>query len=215
MRAREASVSCARRKNVDKQVLDALLLLGLDETVTLHELKRQWRFLSSHTHPDRFKRCTAEYEEALDKQKCLNNAKDCILEFIKDRDQELEIDSVDNKTSTQQEATAEPKEHNYEKKSTKEDQNIQTPTSKTNMETTISDGQKDILREFFTLGLFFGIMFVGVLAAGLVSLLLPFLATSAPVILVAVMLITMAGAFHRVVKLLEKYPQIARTMAGE
>lgn len=166
--------------------MKALQLLGLDENVTAKELQKQWRFLSSHTHPDRFPKDSPEFKEALLKQTRLNCARDRILSFIKERDSEN---------------TAEPQKHeetHSEEPQTEEHKtrpNTQEPEVSTPVETITLEISQGVLHELATVGIFLGTMFIGVAAASIVSAMLPFLATSAPIILITVMLTTMGGAF--------------------
>ena len=199
---------------MNKEVLDDLQYLGLDETITVQELKRRWRYLSSHTHPDRYNKDTPEFEEALSRQKRLNNAKDRILAFIKEKDSSNNGEPVENKEPAASDARCE-EEFPHETNNTQTTQDTQQKTVSPTMEAALSQDQYQLRQELFSVGVFLATMFAGVIAASLVSMMLPFLATTAPVILIAVMLTTMAGAFIKVKDWSEKYPEIVSKLKGE
>ena len=179
---------------MNNNIVDALQLLGLDETATVQELKRRWRFLSSHTHPDRCAMNTPEFERALSRQTLLNNAKDIVLSFIQERDTRAKQFTFDRESDRTDTHPAETKEHVSEENYSQTTESPEQKTVPPPVVTTSWTTKPHPLQECLTLLALFGCMFAGVLAAAAVSTLLPFLVTSAPIILVAVMLITMTGA---------------------
>lgn len=199
---------------MDTNILDDLQLLGLDESVSVQELKRQWRHLSSHTHPDRYRKDTPEFEAALFRQKRLNNAKDRILAFIKERDIRQPNQSVNESQDRVDSTHVEEEEFPREENNTQTTQDTQEKTVSQTMEAAPCQNQHHLCEELFSAGIFFGTMFVGVVAAALVSLMLPFLATTAPIVLVVVMLTTMAGAFVKVKDWSEKHSDTVARITG-
>ena len=163
-------------------------LFGLTENVTAKELQKKWRFLSAHTHPDRFKIDTPDYYQALAKQKRLNSAKDRLVEFIASRDAARENEKT-------KEIEVEAQTHTNQNADSQKIPHIRTDEVEEDV-TTLSISQT-LVDEICTVVMFLGTMFLGVIVACAFSAALPFVAATTPVLLVVVMLVTMFGAFFK------------------
>ena len=175
---------------LDNQILQDLQLFGLTENVTAKELQKKWRFLSAHTHPDRFKADTPDYYQALAKQKRLNSAKDRLVEYIASRDAARERGKENAK-----EIEAEAQTHTSQNADSQKIPHIRTHEVEDDV-TTLSISQT-LVDEICTVAIFLGTMFLGVIVACAVGAALPFVAATAPILLVVVMLVTMFGAFFK------------------
>lgn len=171
---------------MDNQILQDLQLFGLTENLTAKELQKKWRFLSAHNHPDRFKIDTPDYYQALAKQKRLNSAKDRLVEFIVSRDAAREIEK---------EKEAEAQTHANQNADSQRIPHIRTDEVEEDV-ITVSINQT-LSDEICTVAIFLGTMFLGVIVACVFGAALPFVAATAPILLVAVMLVTMFGAFFK------------------
>lgn len=197
---------------MDNQILQDLQLFGLDQSVTTKELQTRWRQLSSHTHPDRFKKGTPEFDTALAKQKRLNCAKDRLTAYIALRDAE-------GKTN----AASEPAQpsHQHERQDTAEEYSainiphIRTTESEVNDSEITLNVSRTLVDELSSVGMFLGALFIGVAVACFVSAAFPFLASTAPIILITVMLVTMFGALFKMQKwCLSKAPELSHDGNG-
>jgi hypothetical protein len=181
---------------VDNEILQALQLFGVDSNVTTKELQMKWRILSSHTHPDRFKRGTPEFDEALAKQTRLNCARDRVKAFIDSRDAQRTLCEELHRKEQQQNNTWQ--EEPVEQTCSFEMPHIR--TSEHEQDETILNLNKSLIDEISSVIIFFGALFFGITAALFVSAALPTVAITAPVILIVVMLVTMFAALTKLKK---------------
>ena len=183
---------------MDNQILQDLQLFGLDESVTQRELQMRWRYLSSHTHPDRFKKDTAEFAGALARQKRLNSAKDRLSAYIERKETEnKEIASLERASTTDA----------NERASFKTTASPYIRTTQVKPEELTLNVSRSTVDALSSVGIFFASLFSGVAVAALASAAFPMLATTAPVVLIAVMLVTMAAVLLKIKRWCEAQAQ--------
>lgn len=175
---------------MDNQILQDLQLFGLDESVTQRELQMRWRHLSSHTHPDRFRKDTPEFAGALARQKRLNSAKDRLSAYIARKEAE-------NKESSYLEPSSTTDAHERASFKTNASPHIRTTQVGSADELTLNVSHSTV-DALCSVGIFFASLFSGVAVAALASAAFPILAITAPVVLIAVMLVTMAAALLKI-----------------
>lgn len=170
---------------MDNQILQDLQLFGVDESVTQRELQMRWRHLSSHTHPDRFKRDTEEFAEALAKQKRLNSAKDRLSVFIAKRETEdrKRLSSMPSHDIDYSEKIAEQNAVPH----------IRTGEVNAEAKEVTIKVSRSVADELSSIAFFLGSMLAGATAASFLATVVPTLATAAPVVLIAAMLIIMSA----------------------
>lgn len=209
---------------MDNQILQDLQLFGVDENVTAKELKERWRHLSAHTHPDRYKKETPEHQEALTKQTRLNCAKDRLSAYIALRDAEAsakeyaqaeaEREAAEEAAQSEQ-APQEPEmesEYIYSNPDLmgmphiRTYENYTTPKEEKTDEITFTVS-RTLAQDVLTMGIFLGSVMSGAFVASVVAALIPGIATTAPVILVVVMLTTMGGVLIKMKDICESKTQ--------
>lgn len=200
---------------MDNQILQDLQLFGVDESVTIEELKKRWRHLSAHTHPDRYSKNTAEHAEALAKQTRLNCAKDRLTDYIALRDavektrafaqaeaeKEASESAADASHTSQQESEMES-EYIYSNPDLMKMPHIRTHEDYTKSKEENPDEitftvSRTLAQDVLTMGMFLGSVMCGAFVASVVAALIPGIATTAPVIIVMVMLTTMGGVLFK------------------